>query len=459
MVAALALFKNNPSGGQQAGKDGEMLAFLDRLLARDYTSIPEDARDAVGAKLIELGKALQQSAQEDAEQVVESALHAANAAGHVAALTLPAEELNTAAQSMAAAVEEMSATVQDIHRSAEQIASEAEEMRATVETSVGTTRESVQRFSELSELVRHAVEGIHALGEASAEIGGIVETIETIASRTQLLSLNATIEAARAGESGRGFAVVANEVRTLAQQTAQATEDIRSRIEALTSRVRQITETMGQGEEIAQTGQETILNLGHHMEELGQKAGNVTGSITQITEIISQQTAAVDEISQGIGSVAEMSGRNLQAIRGLSEVAKALESAIGLQLGHLGSMDFPGKVIRLAIADHAIWMRRLYGVAHGEVKLREDELASHHSCRLGKWYYSPASEAFRSHPAFRELEGPHATVHQLGKEIVHLFNEGRKEEGLARIEKVREASEEVVRLLRQLVHSSRVDGF
>ena len=459
MAASLPLFGRLPAigtarngGGQAAEQRIEEL--IDALLAQDYRNIPPSLGGRVGARLVELGKALEAAARASADQIVETSIRTSQAAGHVATLSVPANELNVSAQSMAAAVEELAASIADIHRFSERIASEAGDMRQAVDTSSESARESIRQFGELATMVREAMAEVQALGEASSEIGGIVETIEAIASRTQLLSLNATIEAARAGESGRSFAVVANEVRTLAQQTAEATEDIRARIEALVTRVSQITQTMGRGESIAEAGQEAIGQLGQQVEEVGVKAAGVTENIGQVSEILSQQTAAVQEMGEGIGKVARMAALNLEAVTGLVEVTKALEQSAARGLSRIAATEFPGKILRLAMADHALWMRRLVGVVHGELKLREDELASHHSCRLGEWYYGGDSGPYRELAAFRALEDPHRRVHELGKEIVVLVNEGRMEEALERIDAVREASEEVIRLLRELAREA-----
>jgi len=121
------------------------------------------------------------------------------------------------------------------------------------------------------------------------------------------------------------------------------------------------------------------------------------------------------------------------------------------QLNRLGASDVPGAVIRLAKADHVIWKKKLADLFVGRARLVADELADHHSCRLGKWYYGDASARLRDHPAFERLEGPHARVHAHGIEATRLYNTGDTAAALAEMAKVEIASVEVVACLDELI--------
>ena len=107
-------------------------------------------------------------------------------------------------------------------------------------------------------------------------------------------------------------------------------------------------------------------------------------------------------------------------------------------------------MVKLAKADHVLWKKRLVDMSVGRASLSEAELADHQSCRLGKWYYGPGSLPYREHAAFTRLEGPHAAVHQSGKEAARLFNSGDLKGAMDAIERVEEASKDVLSLLDEL---------
>ena len=148
-----------------------------------------------------------------------------------------------------------------------------------------------RRLNQTTEVVRVAVEeaqvtnqDIGALAEGARKIGDVTKLIRNIAGQTNLLALNATIEAARAGEAGRGFAVVASEVKSLAVQTAKATEDISSQILEVQTSTDKAVEAIGR--------------IAHRMQEIDQYTSAVAISVEQ-------QSAATSEISQNVTSAAD----------------------------------------------------------------------------------------------------------------------------------------------------------
>ncbi len=442
-----------PSADRSRDDGREEDALQDYLLALidgNFAAAPPSGGGRLGDLVRKLGRKLGQTQRTHADHVVQTAIEANEIGGLTARLIAPVREASESAQSMAAAVEELVASVREMTASSDSAAAGAEEAKQAVQESVSRVHEAIGAFQDLAQRVQEAAADVEALGAASQEIGGIVKEIEKIASQTNLLALNATIEAARAGEAGKGFAVVANEVKNLSQQTAKATDDIRTRIEALLQQVERIGRVMSAGAEVAESGRATVDTLGQQVESVGAQVDAVASRMGEVAGIIGQQSEAVGEIAQGVNAVADMSRRNLEAINALADSTDRLDQAIAAEMQDVAETQFTGKVVRLAKADHVIWKRRLIAMAAGRLALSAEELADHHSCRLGRWYYSDASKRFADHPAFRNLEDPHERVHRFGKQAARLFEEGRHEEALAAIEKMEEASEEVMRLLETL---------
>src|SRR5271170_2487762 len=144
-------------------------------------------------------------------------------------MTSTAEETSRQSNAVAAASEQTSANVQTVAAATEQLTSSIAEIGSQVDHSATIAKMAVDQASEAERTMRE-------LRDGAQKIGAIVAMINDIASQTNLLALNATIEAARAGEAGKGFAVVASEVKSLASQTARATEEIAAHIGAIQGR-------------------------------------------------------------------------------------------------------------------------------------------------------------------------------------------------------------------------------
>ena len=204
------------------------------------------------------------------------------------ALTGMAEDTSHRASAVAAATGQASANVQSVASAAEQLGASLREVSQTAGVSRAIGSEAMERAARTTRLVQ-GLEGV------SRTIGDVVKLISSIAEQTNLLALNATIEAARAGEAGKGFAVVAGEVKTLANQTAQATEQI----------VQQIAEV----QRVAQETGEAIRDVSDIIRRLEELSTNVAGAVEE-------QSAATQEI-----------GRNtVEAVSGTEEVARNVTS-------------------------------------------------------------------------------------------------------------------------------------
>jgi methyl-accepting chemotaxis protein len=229
---------------------------------------------------------------------------------------------------VAAAAEQTATNVQSVSVSAEQLSSSIQEIARQVTQSSSIARDAVGQASRTEAMVQRLV-------DASQKIGEVMALIQTIAGQTNLLALNATIESARAGEAGRGFAVVANEVKALSAQTAKATEDITSQIQAIrdatgstVEAIREIGTTIGQMNEITEA-------ISAAVEEQGAATQEIARSVQQAaqgTQGVMQHIVGVREASGQVGAAA---AQVLSAASQLGTQSVQLEGETGKFLGNV----------------------------------------------------------------------------------------------------------------------------
>lgn len=419
---------------------------LDYLLAGDFQKVPEGSCETT-RKLHKLAAVSMQRATENLSRTVDMSVTANAGVTRVAEMVRDIREVDGQSQTIAAAVEELAASVGSISASASSAAEEVEHVAESASLGMEAAENAKSTMAEISSAVSDAAQKVDQLSEASQQIGVIVEEIENIAKQTNLLALNATIEAARAGDAGKGFAVVASEVKNLATQTAQSTDNIRTRIENLRSDMTGIVSSMKEGEAKASKGHEVIGSSSDEMIKISDQVDAVNNRIQEITGILTQQTQASDEVSQGVGTIAQMSARNVVTVEDVIGVLEATEDPIVAGINDLVSRGGSNATVYAAKSDHMIWMRKLAQMLAGRMNLNPDELADHHSCRLGKWYYAQTDSTLTNLSEWKALEKPHAEVHRQGIEAARLFQQNNIEAAVAAVQKANEASKDVMRLL------------
>lgn len=232
---------------------------------------------------------------------------------NTAMLVAAADELNKVSQQMSASADQtasqanvVSAASEQVSRNIQTVASGADEMGASIKEIARSTAEATKVATSAVRTAESTNETIENLGQSSAEIGQVIKVITSIAQQTNLLALNATIEAARAGEAGKGFAVVANEVKELAKETANATEDISRKIEAIQKDAKgavlaigQIGSVISQISDIQNTIASAIEQLKAHMRWI---VGNGNeGKLQEIETRLQKHEAALQRMA-GVGA-------------------------------------------------------------------------------------------------------------------------------------------------------------
>ncbi|NEV00124.1 methyl-accepting chemotaxis protein, partial [Bradyrhizobium uaiense] len=226
------------------------------------------------AELIRFADEFESAVGSIVSNVSASAVQLESAAG---TLTRTAETTQNLSSQVAGASEEASSNMQSV-------ASATEELSASVDEIGRRAKESSQIADSAVRQAEQTDARIGKLSRAAQEIGDVVKLITAIAEQTNLLALNATIEAARAGDAGRGFAVVASEVKSLASQTARATDEISTHISGMQAAT-----------------QESVAAI----KEIGCTIGQISGIATNIASSVEQQSAATQEIARSVQNVAQ----------------------------------------------------------------------------------------------------------------------------------------------------------
>ena len=246
-----------------------------------------------------------------------------------------AESSSTRANSVATASEEMSQTVVDVAKNTANIAESAKKAVDTAQEGNKIVERSVGEVKEIDKTVNESARFVKSLGERSVHIGEIISVINDIADQTNLLALNAAIEAARAGEQGRGFAVVADEVRKLAERTAQATSEIEEMIKAIQNEVTKAVEIMDNATKKVDTGVKLTAQAGEALKEIVKSSNELQLMVQQIASATEEMSATSEQISKEILDIASASRdttassqETAQAAVSLSRIATKLDETV-----------------------------------------------------------------------------------------------------------------------------------
>jgi methyl-accepting chemotaxis protein len=265
----------------------------------------------------EAAAAIERAARDRRQAMVESLTQefGGSVASIMDRLRVSAGSMRDASVFMASATEQTRNRVADTAEGAQQNSSNLSAVAAATEEMTASVTEISRQVAEAARAAQDAVERanttgatVRGLAESADQIGDVVRLITDIAGQTNLLALNATIEAARAGDAGKGFAVVASEVKTLASQTARATEQISAQISAIQAAT---GDAVGAVQEVANAI---------------QRVNGVAGAIAAAVE---EQDAVTRDISASVQSVAKQNDEAARAMREVSDVAEGARTSSG----------------------------------------------------------------------------------------------------------------------------------
>ncbi|MFP4097521.1 MAG: methyl-accepting chemotaxis protein [Alphaproteobacteria bacterium] len=412
-----------------------------------------DPSDPVYAALDELAVESCKTTKKALERLVELSVQSSESLASTSFVTGDLREIAANTQNIAAAVEQLSTTSDGISQNTKNIAENSQLTQEAISQGHSAVESSVESMDLIAGSIDTANTKIQNLSESVEAIVEILATIENIAKQTNLLALNATIEAARAGEAGKGFAVVATEVKTLASQTAEATEDIKDKINAISTGMNEVSNAMIESVGATDSGRSNINKAGEEIKKVVENIAQMTNLIDSVAHNVIEENKAIREIGQSIESIKEKTNESAANAESAVTITTQTAQIIDKQLAQYAEMDIPDAIFDFAKSDHIAWKKKLAAMLVGKDSLTAAELSDHHSCRLGKWYYAVQDPKVRNHPSFAQMEAAHESVHAHGKECARLFEAGDRQAAADEYKKMTEASKTVFSLLDNIKRS------
>ena len=316
----------------------DLVAFENRYRCKDGSyrwilwrarSVPEQAGIyAVGIDVTERkhheDKAYKQLVEvREGVQVLTSSVH--QIVGSMSQLLSATTETATTVAQTATTIEEVKQTAYVSSQKAQEVSNSAQQAVQVAQAGEQVVEQARSGLTRAREQIRSIADSVLQLGEQTQAISEIITSVNEIAEQSNLLSVNASIEAANAGEQGKGFAVVAREVKRLAEQSKQATAQVRSLLSEIKKASTAAVLVTEQGAKAIETGVQQSLEAGESIRTLSQGIVDASYSVTQIAVSSQQQLIGIDQVSTAITNIRNASLQNSAGIKQVEEAVRNLK--------------------------------------------------------------------------------------------------------------------------------------
>ncbi|WLH34357.1 methyl-accepting chemotaxis protein [Pseudomonas sp. FP2196] len=238
------------------------------------------------------------------------------------------EQFNRTDQ-VATAMNEMSATAQEVARHAADAARAADDADQSAQQGEKVMQSTIHTITQMRGEIANTATVIRRLEADSGRIGKVLEVIRGIAEQTNLLALNAAIEAARAGEAGRGFAVVADEVRNLAQRTAESIIEINQIIQSVQTGAVDAAQAIDSGQSRSDESVEQVTQAGAMLERITHAVEAIRDMNRQIATAAEEQTSVAEDISRNLTEITSIASTNLDSVQRTESASQNLHGLSG----------------------------------------------------------------------------------------------------------------------------------
>lgn len=371
-------------------------------------------------------------------------------------MILDVQEQRQMVEAISAAGEENAAAIEQVSELVQQSAKFAQDTTGLALHGRELSEQTLQGIHEAYDDIREAHKTIEDLNRQASEIDSLTNLISSIASQTNLLALNASIEAARSGEAGKGFAVVAGEIKKLAQSSAQSASYIEQKLNVMSGGIRASSDAIAKIADKFHGCRSNVDILSDNVSKINQAVEGINDNMQHIMSGIEEQTAATDTVAASLTGISEKTAGLyndcIKTGRGFYDISKEINSYRIRTVDMLDRLD-PKDAVTFYMSDHIYWKWRVYNMLLGFERLNEHEAGNHHSCRLGQWLEKHGKNNPAIAQYIREIDAPHARLHQAAAEAIKAYNAGNHAAAETGLHEIDAMSTQVIAVLKKMRQS------